>query len=90
MTTKARIEANLTKAFEPSRLEVIDNSHQHEGHAEAGAAVESHFHVEIVAAVFEGKSRPERHRMVYQALADELAGGVHALAISASAPGEAG
>ena len=88
MGTKAEIEAKLTEAFQPSLLQVTDQSHLHQGHAEAGTAGESHFHVEIISANFDGKSRPERHRMVYQALEDQLAGGVHALAISASTPGE--
>jgi BolA protein len=46
--------------------------------------------VSIVAPAFAGKSRLERHRMINQALAAELAGGVHALAIHAAAPGEGG
>ena len=88
MTIKQQIEEKLAAAFEPTQIEVTDNSHQHAGHAEAGDAIETHFHVAIVAQVFDGKSRPQRHRMVYDVLAEELAGDVHALAISATAPSE--
>ena len=88
MTIKQRMKERLAAAFKPTQMEVTDNSHQHAGHAEAGDASESHFHVAIVAQAFAGKSRPQRHRMVYQALAEELAGDVHALAISATAPSE--
>ena len=49
---------------------------------------QTHFRVHIVSEAFRGKSRVERHRMVNQTLSGELAGGVHALAIHASAPGE--
>lgn len=88
MAIRPTIEAKLTEAFAPTRLEVTDQSHLHEGHAEAGSGGESHFHIEIVSAAFEGKSRTERHRLVYRALADELAAGLHALAITAISPGE--
>jgi BolA protein len=88
MTIKQQMEEKLAGAFSPSRMEITDNSHQHAGHAEAGDAIESHFHVEIVSAAFAGKSRPQRHRMVYEVLAEEIAGDIHALAISALAPDE--
>ena len=80
----------LTETFAPSRLEVIDDSHRHAGHAGARPGGESHFQVVIEAAVFEGLSRIERQRRVHRALADELAGAVHALSVRALAPGEAG
>jgi BolA family transcriptional regulator, general stress-responsive regulator len=79
----------LTTSFAPERLDVIDESHQHVGHAGHRPGGESHFRVYIVSQAFRGKSRLDRHRMVNEALAGELAGGVHALAISAYAPGEA-
>jgi len=60
----------------------------HEGHAGARPGGETHFRVTIVAEAFRGRSRLDRHRMVNTALAEELADGVHALAIHASAPGE--
>jgi BolA protein len=89
MTTRDIIAEKLTKTFAPERLEVIDDSHQHAGHAGARPGGETHFSVHIVSLAFHGKSRIERHRMVNAALASELQGGVHALAIRAVAPGEA-
>jgi len=86
---KAGIERKLNAAFAPVALEVIDESHHHAGHGHHHADGESHFRVEIVSAAFAGKSRVERHRAVNAALAEELAGRVHALAIGAKAPGEA-
>lgn len=87
-SVKQRIEARLTEAFSPNRLIVTDDSAQHAGHAGAPDGGESHFTVEIVAAAFAGQTRVQRHRSVNQALAEELAGPVHALAIKAKAPGE--
>ena len=89
MRVRDTIAEKLTKAFSPDRLAVIDESHRHEGHAGWREGGETHFRVSIVAAAFAGKSRLERHRLINQALSDELAGGVHALAIEAAAPGEA-
>jgi len=82
------ITEKLREAFAPARLEVVDESHRHEGHAGHRPGGETHFRVYIVAEAFKGKSRLERHRMVNETLASELGGGVHALAIHASAPGE--
>ncbi|MFO1120844.1 MAG: BolA family protein [Hyphomicrobiales bacterium] len=81
-----RISTKLSQAFAPVALEVIDESHQHAGHAGAHADGESHFRVRIVAEAFRGKSRVEQHRLVNAALAEELRTRVHALAIQASAP----
>lgn len=83
-----QLENKLTAAFSPSALEVIDDSHLHAGHAGARPGGESHFTVAITAEAFAGKSRLERHRLVNAALADELAGPVHALVIKAKAPGD--
>jgi BolA protein len=88
MTVREVIIEKLAKSFSPQRLEVVDDSHRHAGHAGARPGGETHFNVYIVSSVFDGKSRIERHRMINAALADELRGGVHALAISAAAPGE--
>lgn len=82
------LERKLTLAFAPSRLEVVDDSHRHAGHAGARPGGETHFNVVIEAAAFEGLSRLERQRRVNAALADELAGPVHALSVKALAPGE--
>jgi BolA protein len=88
MQTADVITDKLTKAFAPESLSVIDESHHHEGHAGHRPGGQTHFRVYIVAQAFDGKSRIERHRMINSALAAELAGGVHALAIHAAAPGE--
>ena len=86
MNIRDQITQKLTEAFVPERLEVIDESHRHEGHAGHRPGGESHFRVHIVAKAFSGKSRVDRHRAINTALADQLAGGIHALAIHASAP----
>jgi BolA protein len=84
------ITEKLTRAFAPESLEVADESHLHAGHAGHRPGGETHFRLYIVSEAFRGKSRLERHRTINAALAAELAGGVHALAIHAFAPGEGG
>jgi BolA protein len=83
------IREKLQAAFGPSRLEVIDDSARHAGHAGAREGGESHFNLVIVAPEFEGLSRVERQRRINSALREELAGPVHALSIKALAPSEA-
>jgi BolA protein len=90
MATRDLITQKLTEAFAPARLEVIDESHQHVGHAGHRPGGETHYRVYIVSDAFQGKSRLERHRMINETLSSELKGGVHALAIHANAPGEGG
>jgi BolA family transcriptional regulator, general stress-responsive regulator len=89
MGTRDLIAEKLSKAFTPTRLDVIDESHLHVGHVGHRSEGESHFRVRIVADAFTGKSRIERHRMINETLTSELKGGVHALAIEALAPPEA-
>jgi BolA protein len=89
MSTKDAITEKLREAFSPESLEVQDESHLHEGHAGHRPGGETHFRVYIVSPAFSGKSRVERHRMINAALAAELAGSVHALALHIKAPGEA-
>jgi BolA protein len=89
MRTADIITEKLTQAFAPESLRVVDESHQHEGHAGHRPGGQTHFRVYIVSEAFQGKSRIERHRMVNATLAGELQGGVHALAIHAHARGEA-
>ena len=84
------IRDKLTAAFQPERLEVVDDSARHAGHRGAPEGGESHFNVVIVAAAFKGRSRIQRQRDVYTALSEELAGPVHALSLKAFAPGEQG
>ena len=88
MRTQDVITEKLRNAFTPESLRVEDESHHHEGHAGHRPGGETHYRVYIVSDAFRGKSRVERHRLVNAALAAELAGGVHALAIHAVAPGE--
>lgn len=88
MSAESRMREKLMIALNPTRLDVINESHLHAGHAGSPGTGESHFKVVIVSPAFASKSRVERHRMVNAALADELAGPIHALAISTFAPGE--
>lgn len=83
------ITRKLTSAFQPTRLEVVDDSDRHAGHAGHREGGESHFNVLIESAVFAGVPRVMRQRKVYAALAEELAGPVHALSLKVFAPGEA-
>jgi len=82
------IRDKLARAFQPSRLEVVDDSARHAGHAGAREGGESHFNVVIVSEAFQGQGRVQRQRAVYSALSEELAGPVHALSVKAFAPGE--
>ena len=88
MQTADIIVQKLTAALSPQSLEVVDESHLHAGHAGHRPGGQTHYRLYIVADAFKGKSRVERHRMINAALAAELEGSVHALAIHASAPGE--
>ncbi|HDR9058458.1 TPA: BolA family transcriptional regulator [Burkholderia vietnamiensis] len=82
----ALIEARLSASLAPLSLAVRDDSAQHAGHA--GASSGGHYTVTIVSAAFAGKSRVARHRLVYDALADAMQRGIHALAIVAYTPEE--
>lgn len=88
MSIREAMERKLREALSPERLEIIDESHRHAGHAGAHPEGESHFRVEIVSPLFAGKSRVERQRMVYAVLAQELQTRVHALSVQAKASGE--
>lgn len=85
-TMEATLRAKLSAAFAPTALEVVNESHLHAGHAGSPGTGESHFRVKIVSDAFRGKSRIAAHRMVNDALADELAGKIHALALTTLAP----
>jgi BolA family transcriptional regulator, general stress-responsive regulator len=83
----ALIDARLRAALDPvASLEIRDDSAQHAGHA--GASAGGHYSVTIVAPAFAGKPRVARHRLVYDALADAMQRGIHALAITAYTPEE--
>ncbi len=90
MRVTAAIRERLTTALAPTRLELVDNSARHAGHAGARPQGESHFRLTIVAAAFAGKSRVERQRMVFAALGDLMRSDIHALSITALTAAEAG
>jgi BolA protein len=78
----------LEDALKPSRLDIADDSHRHAGHAGHNHEGESHFSITVVSDAFAGKSRVDRHRLVNALLAEELAGRVHALALTTLTPAE--
>lgn len=82
----ARIRAALERELAPSRIEIIDDSAAHAGHA--GARSGGHFRLTVVATAFQGRSLLQRHRMVYSAVATLMNGAVHALNIVALTPAE--
>ncbi|MEQ1438149.1 BolA family protein [Fontimonas sp. SYSU GA230001] len=88
MSRVARIRSTLERAFAPQRLHIEDESHLHAGHAGA-AAGGGHYRIEIVSTAFAGMSPIQRHRAVYAALGDMMPSDIHALSLSARAPGEA-
>ena len=88
MGTIDRIRNSLAAALTPARLDVIDESGMHVGHAGAVPGKVTHVRVVVEAEAFRGKSRIERHRAVNELLKNEIAAGLHALAIDARAPGE--
>jgi BolA protein len=88
MLVKDILTEKLVEAFAPDSVEVVDESHQHAGHAGHRPEGQTHYRIYIVAKAFSGKSRLERHRMINAVAADELKNGIHALAIHADAPGE--
>jgi BolA protein len=77
-----QMAARLRERLAPTRLEVIDDSWRHQGHAHAnGTGFDTHFRIRIAAPAFAPLTRVEQHRLVYDALADFMARGVHAIAI---------
>jgi BolA family transcriptional regulator, general stress-responsive regulator len=88
MSVEASIREKLVQALQPTRLDVVNESHLHAGHRNSPGTGESHFRVLVVSPAFVGRSRVDRHRMINETLAAELKGKVHALAIKAYAPDE--
>lgn len=86
ITRTLRIRKLLTNSFAPTRLDVVDDSARHAGHAGAAPGGETHYNVEIVSEAFEGLSRVQIQRVVMMALQTEFDTGLHALSIKASAP----
>ena len=85
--TVQQLERRLREALQPTTLEVIDESFQHNGHAGSnGTGFGTHFRVRITSSLFSGKSPVTRHRLVYDALQDFIDQGLHALAIEAQLP----
>ncbi len=82
------IRQKLAASLSPVRLVIENESHLHQGHASSPKTGESHFRLEVISDRFEGLNRIERQRLVYQALEQELAGSVHALALSTRTPSE--
>ncbi len=88
MSVARTMQTKLEQALAPVSLEILDESDRHVGHAGHSGSGESHFQIRIVSTAFEGKSRVERQRLVYEVLAAELAGPVHALALVTRTPAE--
>jgi BolA family transcriptional regulator, general stress-responsive regulator len=88
MSAENRLREKLMLALEPVRLDIVNESELHAGHRSSPNTGESHFRILIVSPRFAGVSRVARHRMVNEAIADELKGPIHALALSTYAPGE--
>ena len=78
----------LEERFAPERLDVLDESHRHKGHEGARPGEETHLWVKITSAEFDGLTRIERHRLINDCLAEELAGPIHALNLRARTPFE--
>jgi BolA family transcriptional regulator, general stress-responsive regulator len=92
MTVAETMAKKLTERFAPTRLEIVNDSARHAGHAGhpggAGQGGETHFTVTVVSPAFAGLGRVARQRLVYETLAAELKGGVHALALTTLVPGD--
>ena len=88
MNIRDRMMAKLEAGLAPTRIEIEDESHLHAGHAGARKASETHYRIKVASARFSGKGRIDRHRMVYALLAEEIAEGVHALALHTKTPDE--
>lgn len=86
MSVESTIRDKLEAAFAPVELVIDNESHLHAGHAGSPGSGHSHFRVRIVSEAFRGKSRVACHRLVNEVLADELAGTIHALAVTTAAP----
>lgn len=89
MSVETAIRSKLTEALEPEAVEIVNESHLHAGHAGSPGTGSSHFAVAVVSARFDGMTRVARQRLVYDILKDELAGPVHALALTCRTPDEA-
>jgi BolA protein len=85
--TALQLETRLNERLAPTQLQVLDESHQHAGHAGAnGTGFGTHFRVRVTSHLFTGLTRVARHRLVYDSLQDFIDQGLHALAIETEAP----
>jgi len=82
----SRIRAAIEQELAPTRLEIVDDSARHAGHA--GAREGGHFKVSLTSAAFRGKNAIQRHRLVFAAVADLMKTDIHALNIDARTPEE--
>lgn len=85
---QAELQKRLQETLQPNDLLIKDQSHLHAGHAGATDG-RSHYAIRLTAAAFEGMSRIQRHRLVYDAVGDLMETDIHALSISALTPAEA-
>jgi BolA protein len=86
-TKKSKIlEEKLSKIFLPEYICVVDESHKHAGHAGSRPEGGTHFHITMVSADFLGKPLVERHRLLYDALQEELKTSIHALSATLKTP----
>ncbi|WP_421991088.1 BolA family protein [Roseococcus sp.] len=85
-----RIRSALAAQFAPVRVEVVDDSAKHAGHAGAAPGGQTHYSVLLVSEIFTGMNRVARSRAVHAALEAEFSGGLHALALTLRAPSEVG
>ena len=85
MTVTEEIRSRLQNTFDPSALDVVDDSESHRGHAGYREGGQSHFNVRIRAPAFAGQSRLQRHRAVHSALGADLVGRIHALSLDIDA-----
>ena len=88
MTMAERMRAKLTEALDPIKLEIVDDSERHRGHAGYVEGGETHFNLRIRSSAFDGLSRVARQRLVYRTVADELQERVHALSMTLSGSDE--
>ena len=84
MNRKDIIEQKLQAALQPMHLEILDETHMHSVPEDA----QSHYKVIVVSEVFTGRPLVQRHRLVNKALEEELASGIHALALHTMTPQE--
>jgi BolA protein len=87
-TRAARLHAKLTEAFNPSRMEIVDESAKHAGHVGARDGSETHFKITLVSDAFKNRTRIERSRMVHAALVSEFTTGLHALSLNLNSSAE--